>query len=116
MTASTIAICADQPHLADVVSALAHVDPSLRVLHDESNPLLVLLRDERPILTLEAPTLVQVGGEASRLLGSAMRNADEPAWWITCHYPATDSEAAALARAVADRLANDCAGASWQSS
>ncbi len=115
MTASTIAICASQPHVADVVGALADADSSLRVLHEQARPLLVLLRGERPVLTIEAPTLVQVTGEASRLFGPAMRVADEPAWWVTCHHAASDDHAAVLAVAVADRLAAECAGVSWQS-
>lgn len=116
MTGLTIAVCAAQPRLADLVTALAEADPTLRVLQDEDRAVLVLLRGEHPVLTVEAPVLVQVPGEASRLLGPTMRQADGPGWWVHYHYAAGDAEAAALAAAAGHRLAGQCEGALWQSS
>ena len=42
MTGVTIAVCATQPRLADLVTALAEADPTLRVLHDQERAVLVL--------------------------------------------------------------------------
>lgn len=116
MTGVTIAVCATQPHLADLGTALAEADPTLRVLHDQERAVLVLARGEHPVITVEAPVLVRVPGEASRLLGPTMRQADGPAWWVHYHYAAGDTEAAALAAEAGHRLALRCDGALWQSS
>jgi hypothetical protein len=116
MTGLAIAVCATQPRLPQLVAALAEADPTLQVLHDQERAVLVLAREAHPVLTVEAPVLVQVPGEASRLLGASMHEADRPGWWVHYHYAAGDTEAAALAATAGHRLASQCDGALWQSS
>ncbi|MEW2550065.1 DUF6177 family protein [Streptomyces sp. NPDC047002] len=58
----------------------------------------------RPLVSVEAPVLVQVPGETARLLGRDAARA-EPVWWTEVRASTAVPEAATLAGSVAGRLA-----------
>jgi hypothetical protein len=104
-----VAICREVPSGEVVLDALLEAGGHLRVRHDGARGLVELLDDAaRVVLQVDGPRLVQVPGEAARLLG--MRVAvPEPGWWVEMH-----GDAGAAAR-VAARLASGTGGVAWRS-
>ncbi|QFQ97525.1 hypothetical protein F9278_16355 [Streptomyces phaeolivaceus] len=66
----------------------------------------------RPLVSVEAPVLVQVPGEAERLLGQAM---ETPFWWTEARASTAVPEAERLAGVVCGRLNALLGGATWPS-
>lgn len=66
--------------------------------------------DGRPLVSVEAPLLVQVPGEAERLLG---RNVPVPFWWTEARASGAVPEAERLAGSVCGRLALLLGGSTW---
>ncbi|ULR50767.1 DUF6177 family protein [Streptomyces deccanensis] len=64
----------------------------------------------RPLVSVESPVLVQVPGEAERLLGQAM---DVPFWWTEARASTAVPEAERLAGVVCGRLNALLGGATW---
>lgn len=102
-----VAICRAVPSGETVLYALLEAGGHLRVRHDEVRGLVELLDDATHIvLQVDGPRLVQVPGEAARLLG--MRAAvPEPGWWVEVHGVAAPQ--------VASRLAALTGGVAWRS-
>jgi len=102
-----VAICRDVPSGAAVLDALLEAGGHLRVRHDEAAGLVELLDDAaRVVLQCDGPRLVQVPGEAARLLG-VRAAVPEPGWWVEVH--------GAAAAPVAARLAALTGGVAWRS-
>jgi hypothetical protein len=66
--------------------------------------------DGRPLVSVEAPLLVQVPGEAERLLG---RDVPVPFWWTEARASGAVPEAERLAGSVCGRLALLLGGSTW---
>ncbi|MDT3724584.1 DUF6177 family protein [Streptomyces sp. DSM 41972] len=66
--------------------------------------------DGRPLVSVEAPQLVQVPGEAERLLG---REVPVPFWWTEVRASGAVPEAGRLAESVCGRLALLLGGSTW---
>ncbi|MFE7939975.1 DUF6177 family protein [Streptomyces griseoincarnatus] len=66
--------------------------------------------DGRPLVSVEAPLLVQVPGEAERLLG---RDMPVPLWWTEARASGAVPEAGPLAASVCGRLALLLGGGTW---
>ncbi|MFI0962621.1 DUF6177 family protein [Streptomyces sp. NPDC021080] len=64
----------------------------------------------RPLVSVEAPVLVQVPGEALRLLGS---DAPVPFWWTEARASTAVPEAERLAGSVCGRLSSLLGGTTW---
>ncbi|MEE1832336.1 DUF6177 family protein [Streptomyces sp. SP17KL33] len=64
----------------------------------------------RPLVSVESPVLVQVPGEAERLLGQAM---EVPFWWTEARASTAVPEAERLAGVVCGRLNALLGGATW---
>lgn len=69
--------------------------------------------DGRPLVSVEAPMLVHVAGEAERLLGDGVGAPPVPYWWTEVRASTAVPEAAPLAGSVAGRLSMLLGGAVW---
>ncbi|GGO89382.1 hypothetical protein GCM10012280_32390 [Wenjunlia tyrosinilytica] len=67
----------------------------------------------RPLVSIEAPVLVRVPGEAARLLGPDCAAAPTPAWWVEARASTAVKDAERLAGAFAGRLAALLGGTVW---
>ncbi|MFD9106956.1 DUF6177 family protein [Streptomyces bottropensis] len=67
--------------------------------------------DGRPLVSVEVPVLVQVPGEAARLLD--VDATDTPLWWTEVRAVTAEPEAAHLAGSVAGRLTAVLGGMTW---
>jgi hypothetical protein len=70
----------------------------------------------RPLVSVEAPVLVQVPGEATRLLGSLSELGGEmpvPYWWTEARASTVVPEAERLARSFCGRLNTLLGGTTW---
>ncbi|MEV5592892.1 DUF6177 family protein [Streptomyces sp. NPDC052496] len=68
--------------------------------------------DGRPLVTVEAPVLVQVPGEAARLLGAHV-GVDAPVWWTEVRATTAAEEAGRLAGSIGGRLIAALGGITW---
>ncbi|MEU7132146.1 DUF6177 family protein [Streptomyces sp. NPDC046261] len=69
--------------------------------------------DGRPLVSVEAPLLVHVAGEAERLLGDGVEAPPVPYWWTEVRASTALPEAVPLAGSVAGRLTTLLGGAVW---
>ena len=114
MTFDTVALCRDQPVPAVMLSAMLAAGEQLKVDTVDVTQLIQLRHpdDGRLLLTTEGPRLVQVPGEARRLLGV---DAPSPVWWVETRTPDGDPEAEAAARRFTHALVAALGGAAWSS-
>lgn len=102
MTADFVVLSSRAFDASTLTEALLAAGPDLRVASVADGAALQLFTDDgQPVTTLESPTLVQVPGEATRLLGVAPEP-PVPYWWTELRAPTTRSAAAAR---LADALA-----------
>ncbi|HZG91695.1 MAG TPA: hypothetical protein VEZ42_15890 [Pseudonocardia sp.] len=114
MTLDLVALCERQPDAAATLAAMQACGPSLRLNTIERGSLVQLCApDERPLVTIEGPRLVQVPGEVQRLLG--VPDAPHPAWWVEARAVTADPEAARIARRFTAALLSLTGGVSWTS-
>lgn len=112
MTFDAVALCRAEPEPAAILGALVAAGRDLRVDTVDSAGLIQLFDPAtgRLLLTVEATRLVQVPGEAQRLLGVPV---DGPIWWVESRAPGNDSRAAAVARRFTDELVAITGGETW---
>lgn len=112
MTKDVVALTKKMPDPLSVIAGLLSGGPDTLVGAEEDGALVRLHDDQgRPLLSVEAPLLVQVRGEAHRLLG-----ADEPEvpyWWTEARATTGVREAEALAGTFAARVATLVGGTAW---
>jgi hypothetical protein len=114
MTLDLVALCERQPDAGTTLAAMRACGPQLRVDTIERGSLVQLCgEDERPLVTIEGPRLVQVPGEAQRLLG--VPDAPHPAWWVEARAVSTDPAAPVIARRFTAALLSFTGGVSWSS-
>lgn len=114
MTKDVIALTPKMPDVGALLAGLYAGGPELRV--DSANDGAVIqlrARDGRPLVSVEAPLLVQVRGEAERLLGRESALPQAPFWWTEARASTAVPEAERLAGAVAGRLAALLGGVTW---
>ncbi|GDY33527.1 hypothetical protein [Gandjariella thermophila] len=113
MTFDIVALCREQPGPEATISAMLAAGPELRVNTVEHADLVQLYHDDgRLLVTTEGARLVQVPGEARRLLGIDAE-VPHPVWWVESRAPGHDPEAEAVARRFTRALLARTGGMSW---
>ncbi|NKI41546.1 DUF6177 family protein [Streptomyces physcomitrii] len=112
MTKDVITLSASMPEPLGVLASLFAGGPD-RFLGTAGEDAVVQLCDERgrPLVSVEAPFLVQVPGEAERLLGAEAPPL--PYWWTEARATTGVEEAERIAGGFAARLASLSAGTTW---
>ncbi|MDI9834460.1 DUF6177 family protein [Streptomyces sp. KAU_LT] len=112
MTKDVIALTPRMPDLPTLLAGLYAGGPDLGVSTTADGAVVQLCApDGRPLVSVEAPILVQVPGETGRLLGHPV--ADGPVWWTEARASAAVPEAGRLAGSFAGRLATVLDGTVW---
>ncbi|MEV0178404.1 DUF6177 family protein [Streptomyces sp. NPDC050625] len=112
MTKDVIALTPKMPDLNTLLAGLYAGGPDLGVNTTADGAVVQLCApDGRPLVSVEAPILVQVPGEATRLLGCAAP--DGPVWWTEARASTAVAEAGRLAGSFAGRLATVLGGTVW---
>lgn len=115
MTKDVIALTERMPDALSVLAGLLAGGPDLRV-GAVGEGAVVQLCDAggRPLVSIEVPLMLQVPGEAVRLLGSgAELSGDGPVWWVEARAAAGVPHAEQLAGAFAARLTMLLGGRVW---
>ncbi len=113
MTTDLVVLARRRPDAHRLVTSLMAVGPDLRVGAVSEGAALQLFDDEGTlVLTVESPSLIQVAGEAERLL-ELTTAPPPPYWWIEMRAPATRPAARDTARRLADELAEALDGVVW---
>lgn len=112
MTKDVIALTPRMPDPWSVLAGLLSGGPD-KLVGTEGEGAVVQLCDEqgRPLVSVEAPLLVQVAGEAERLLGATAPPL--PFWWTEARATTGVEEAEQLAGNFAARLASLAGGTAW---
>ncbi|MFE9093652.1 DUF6177 family protein [Streptomyces sp. NPDC007264] len=112
MTKDVIALTPTMPDLRTLLAGLYAGGPDLVVGTMADGAVVQLCApDGRPLVSVEAPILVQVPGEVARLLDRPVP--DGPVWWTEARASTTVAEAARLAGSFAGRLATVLGGIVW---
>ncbi|UXY24512.1 DUF6177 family protein [Streptomyces cynarae] len=112
MTKDVIALTQKMPDPLSVIAGLLSGGQD-KLVGAEGGGAVVQLCDEqgRPLVSVEAPLLVQVRGEAQRLLGAS--EPQVPYWWTEARATTGVREAERLAGTFAARLATLTGGTAW---
>ncbi|MFI9270239.1 DUF6177 family protein [Kitasatospora sp. NPDC052896] len=114
MTKDVIALTRQLPDARTLLAALRAAGPELR-LQTIADGAVLQLCDERgrPLVSVESPILLQVPGEAERLLGPAAAGVPTPGWWVEARASTAATDAERIAGAFAGRLAAGLDGRVW---
>ncbi|KOG40721.1 DUF6177 family protein [Streptomyces resistomycificus] len=112
MTKDVVTLTKKMPDPLSVLAGLLSGGPD-RLVGAEGEGAVVQLCDTqgRPLVSVEAPLLVQVRGEAERLLGASAP--EVPYWWTEARATTGVKEAEQLAGTFAARLATLVGGTAW---
>lgn len=111
MTKDVIALTPKMPDTWALLAGLYAAGPEAAVTAGSEGAVLRLCApDGRPLVSVEAPLLVQVPGEAERLLG---RDVPVPFWWTEVRASGAVPGAEPLAASVCGRLALLLDGSTW---
>ncbi|MGW1065008.1 DUF6177 family protein [Streptomyces aureus] len=114
MTRDVIALTPTMPDLRTLLAGLYAGGPDLGVSTLADGAVIQLRApDGRPLVSVEAPVLVQVPGETTRLLGAAPGLPDSPVWWTEARAATAVAEGGLLAGSFAGRLATVLDGSVW---
>ncbi|SMF33877.1 DUF6177 family protein [Streptomyces sp. Amel2xC10] len=112
MTKDVIALTPEMPDLPTLLAGLYAGGPDLGVNTTADGAVVQLCApDGRPLVSVEAPLLVQVPGETARLLGGTV--GEGPVWWTEARASTAVAEAGRLAGSFAGRLATVLGGTVW---
>ncbi|OUC96665.1 DUF6177 family protein [Streptomyces swartbergensis] len=112
MTKDVIALTPKMPDLPTLLAGLYAGGPDLGVNTTADGAVVQLCGpDGRPLVSVEAPILIQVPGETTRLLDHAVE--DGPVWWTEARASTAVAEAGQLAGSFAGRLATVLGGTVW---
>jgi hypothetical protein len=112
MTQDVIALTRSMPDPLSVLAGLLSGGPDKLVKTDGEDAVVQLCDEQgRPLVSVEAPLLVQVAGEAERLLGRSAPPV--PFWWTEARATTGVTQAERLARTFAARLATLLDGVTW---
>ncbi|WP_328672076.1 DUF6177 family protein [Streptomyces sp. NBC_00328] len=114
MTKDVIALTPKMPDLRTLLAGLYAGGPDLGVSTLADSAVIQLhAPDGRPLVSVEAPVLIQVPGETARLLGAGPGLPDSPVWWTEARASTTVAEGGLLAGSFAGRLATVLNGSVW---
>ncbi|MEU2564293.1 DUF6177 family protein [Streptomyces longispororuber] len=114
MTRDVIALTPAMPDPKTMLAGLYAGGPGLRVGTLADGAVVQLCTPSgRPLVSIEVPLLVQVSGEAERLLGDDVPVPDGPFWWTEARASTAIEEAARLAGSFAGRVATVLGGTVW---
>jgi hypothetical protein len=112
VTKDVIALTPKMPDLNTLLAGLYAGGPDLTVNTTADDAVVQLCApDGRPLVSVEAPILVQVPGETARLLNCPAP--DGPVWWTEARASTAVAEAERLAGSFAGRLATVLGGTVW---
>ncbi|MCX4734845.1 DUF6177 family protein [Streptomyces sp. NPDC059832] len=112
MTKDVIALTTRMPDPLTVLAGLLAGGPDKLVGTTGEDAVVQLCDDQgRPLVSIEAPVLVQVAGEAERLLGATAPPV--PFWWTEARATTGVEEAELLAGTFAARIATLAGGSAW---
>ncbi|MGW6736294.1 DUF6177 family protein [Streptomyces sp. NPDC055013] len=112
MTKDVIALTPKMPDLPTLLAGLYAGGPDLGVNTTADGAVVQLCAPNgRPLVSVEAPILIQVPGETARLLGHAVE--EGPVWWTEARASTAVAEAGRLAGSFAGRLATVLGGTVW---
>ncbi|MFJ7961787.1 DUF6177 family protein [Streptomyces sp. NPDC096324] len=114
MTKDVIALTPKMPDLRTLLAGLYAGGPDLGVNTLADGAVIQLCTPGgRPLVSVEAPILVQVPGETTRLLGTGPGVPDSPVWWTEARASTAVAEGGRLAGSFAGRLATVLGGTVW---
>ncbi|MFE3264829.1 DUF6177 family protein [Streptomyces sp. NPDC059215] len=114
MTKDVIALTLKMPDLLTLLAGLYAGGPDLGVNTLADGAVIQLCApDGRPLVSVEAPILVQVPGETTRLLGTSPGLPESPVWWTEARASTAVAEGGRLAGSFAGRLASVLGGTVW---
>ncbi|MDJ0345617.1 DUF6177 family protein [Streptomyces sp. H10-C2] len=114
MTKDVIALTPKMPDTWTLLAGLYAGGPGLDVSSTHDGAVIQLCTPGgRPLVCVEAPLLVQVPGEAERLLGVRPANGDGPYWWTEARASTATPGAERLAGSVIGRLTALLGGITW---
>lgn len=114
MTRDVIALTPEMPDTKTVLAGLFAGGPDLGVQSVAEGAVVQLCAPNgRPLVSVEAPLLVQVSGEARRLLGADASPPEGPYWWTEARATTAVEESERLAGSFAGRVAAVLGGTVW---
>ncbi|WP_367041379.1 DUF6177 family protein [Streptomyces sp. Je 1-332] len=114
MTKDVIALTAKMPDINTLLAGLFAGGPDLGVNSLAEGAVVQLCAPNgRPLVSVEAPLLIQVPGEAQRLLGADAGAPGVPYWWTEARASTAVEEGGRLAGSFAGRLAAVLGGTVW---
>ncbi|MFJ8335329.1 DUF6177 family protein [Streptomyces sp. NPDC094437] len=114
MTKDVIALTPKMPDTRSLLAGLHAGGPELNVTATDDGAVIQLCTAAgRPLVSVEAPLLVHIPGEAERLLGSPMGVPETPFWWTEARASTAVPEAEPLAGSVCGRLTMLLGGTTW---
>ncbi|MFF4588705.1 DUF6177 family protein [Streptomyces sp. NPDC001388] len=114
MTEDVIALTPKMPDQASLLAALHAGGPDLELTAtDDGAAIHLRTAAGRPMVSVEAPLLVHVPGEAERLLGAETAAPQAPYWWTEVRASTAAPEAEPLAGSVCGRLTMLLGGTTW---
>ncbi|GAA3788330.1 hypothetical protein GCM10022403_023500 [Streptomyces coacervatus] len=114
MTKDVIALTPKMPDTRSLLAGLHAGGPELSLTATDDGAVLQLCTTGgRPLVSVEAPVLVHVPGEAKRLLGPQVTAPELPFWWTETRASTAVPEAEHLAGSVCGRLTMLLGGTSW---
>ncbi|MEV6382565.1 DUF6177 family protein [Streptomyces sp. NPDC051773] len=114
MTKDVIALTPKMPDTRSLLAGLLAGGPDLRLAPTGDGGVLQLsTRVGGPLVSVEAPLLIHIPGEAERLLGSDVPEPLPPYWWTEVRASAAEPEAESLAGSVCGRLTTLLGGTVW---
>ncbi|WP_405058950.1 hypothetical protein OG474_40350 [Kribbella sp. NBC_01505] len=113
MTYDLVALVDGRPSSKDVLAGLMAAGEDLGVRAVSEGAVIQLCDEENnPLVSMEAPQLVQVPGEVERMLGVGIGPIQTPVWWIEVRASATQG-ARELAERYVDTLTTRLGGRVW---
>ncbi|GAA2520665.1 DUF6177 family protein [Streptomyces longisporus] len=114
MTKDVIALTPKMPDTRSLLAGLHAGGPELSLTATDDGAVLQLCTTGgRPLISVEAPVLVHVPGEAERLLGGQVTAPELPFWWTETRASTAVPEAERFAGSVCGRLTMLLGGTSW---
>jgi len=112
VTLDSVAVCATRPDVAAILDALLAAGPQLGLQPvPRSGEVQLLDEAGRVLVSIDGPILVQVAGEAQRLLG--VQSAPNPSWWVTCRADGMLPGADGAAERLCAELVRAAGGLTW---
>ncbi|MGR8007464.1 DUF6177 family protein [Streptomyces hypolithicus] len=116
MTKDVIALTPKMPDIRTLLAGLYAGGPDVGINTMADGAVIQLCAPGgRPLVSIEAPILLQVPGETTRLLGTGTGTdaCDIPLWWTEARASTDVPEAEPLARSFAGRLVSVLSGTTW---